>query len=48
MVEKSTRRDEKKALRENTSKDQKEESKDAIMLEDRELIIDTSEKIEIV
>ena len=48
MVEKSSRRDERKAPRDKPPREHKEEAKDAVMLEDRDLIIDTSEKIEIV
>lgn len=50
MVErKSTRGEEKKSTRDKPARrEEKEEQPDAIMLEDRELVINTSEKIEIV
>ena len=48
MVEKRSRESEKRPLREKPLKDKTEETKDVILIEDRELVIDTSEKIEIV
>ena len=48
MVEKSSRREDKRAPKERLPREQKEEVRDAPMLEDRELVIKTSEKIEIV
>jgi hypothetical protein len=52
MVERTTtKRDEKdkKSKRDRPERtDEKDEQQDAIMIEDRELVIDTSEKIEIV
>lgn len=49
MVERtSTRREEKKSRDRPERKDEKDDKPDAIMIEDRELIIDTSEKIEII
>ena len=50
MVEQtSSRREERKSRKDRPARrEEKEEHQDAIMLEDRELVIDTSEKIEIV
>jgi hypothetical protein len=49
MVERtSTQREEKKSRDRPTRKEEKDDKPDTIMIEDRELIIDTSEKIEIV
>jgi hypothetical protein len=49
MVERtSSRREEKKSKDKPARREEKQDQQDAIMLEDRELVIDTSEKIEIV
>lgn len=48
MVEKRSRDSEKRPMRDKPPKDKTDETKDVIMIEDRELVIDTSEKIEIV
>ena len=48
MVEKRGKDMEKRMSRDRQPREKKEEPKDSIMLEDRELVIDTSEKIEIV
>lgn len=49
MVERlSSKREEKKARDRPERKDEPDDKPDAIMIEDRELVIDTSEKIEII
>jgi hypothetical protein len=49
MVERlSSKREEKKSRDRPERKDEPDDKPDAIMIEDRELVIDTSEKIEII